>query len=273
MNPKGEKNRERQTSVSTNPIFLSVGRWQGGKKMKSVLSRIPTYHDFAPSRFVRKLSMVAGWCCVLMIPFLIASVAGTWISVNAHETLIPRTGGIAVNVTTTGTCTLRRCHFLRVSTDGLIDEDISGSPSALTGVNGLDSTGSGVVWLIVVGILACPLSALLCWVHGWARVDDQRRSYVAAASLLFTLTISLIVSWIMYLGAKPTAKDGYSLAWAFFLDLANSFALLAITAVVLFDKPSGLFRLTKQFGSTPFLHFPPIHQRPNFLRAQGCRSR
>jgi amino acid transporter len=213
--------------------------------VRALLARIPTYHDLAPGRFARKMSMVAGWACLVLVPLAIAAVAGTWLAVDAQQTLYPSRGD-PVNVTTTGTCSLKRCVFHRVSPDGLIDERVSGSPSSLTGVNGLDSNASGVVWLLVSAILGLPVAAVVCWVHGWARVNDQRRSYIAAASILFSVVLSLVISWILYLGAKPTAKDGYTVGWALWVDLFITGAALAILVVVLFDKPFGLLRLTKQ---------------------------
>lgn len=209
-----------------------------------VLRVVPSVHDFAPARFVRKISMVVGWATLVLFVLMVAAVAShAWLRVdNTREVVLDR--GAVVNLTTRGTCSLTRCDFRRNSTASLVVEHVAGDPAELTGVAALTALGRGVLWVHVVQIVLVPATAALCFVHGWSRLTSQIRSYALAAGACLAQWVLATIAYALYLAAKPTSGDdaaGAALGSSFWLCLANSFLWLAALVATLVDKPVGLF--------------------------------
>ena len=223
-----------------------------------LLRVVPSVHDFAPGRFVRKLSMVVGWCAVAMFVLMVAAVGShAWLRVdNTREVVLER--GAVVNLTTRGACSLTRCDFRRNSSASLVVERVAGDPAELTGVAALTALGRGVLWVHVVQIVLVPATAALCFVHGWSRLASQVRSYVLAAGACLAHWVLATVAYALYLAARPTSGDdaaGAALGSSFWLCFANSFLWLAMLVATILDKPAGLFEYRRK-SSDGFVAYP-----------------
>lgn len=213
---------------------------------KAILANVPAPHDFLPSRFARKLSMAAGWATLALIVVLITDVSlRTWLTAHAIESATMPRGGVVVNVSITGTCSLRWCRFHRESAAFGIDEDVEGTPGDLTGDTKLNKYGAATQTVLVLLIVLAPVVALVCFYHGWGRIKDQRASYIAAFSAVLANVLLSMVAWVVYCSGVPRG-GGYSVGDAFWLLFVVFFVYLALAVVVGFDKPSGLVRLTKE---------------------------
>lgn len=220
-----------------------------------LLRVVPSVHDFAPGRFVRKVSMVAGWGALLMVVLTIAAVASrAWLRVDNTRAVVLERGAV-VNLTTRGACSLTRCDFRRNSSASLVVEHVAGDPAALTGVAQLSALGRGVRAVLVAQILLAPVGAALAFVHGWSRLASQVRSYALAAGAALAQWVLATVAYALYLAARPTSGDdaaGAALGSSFWLCFANSFLWLALLVATVVDKPAGLFEYHfRRGGSSP----------------------
>lgn len=204
---------------------------------------VPKWQDTVyPSRWSRRLPMIAGWMmfvpCALLIFISICSTH--WAVFDFTEYQEPRspfrlTSSEAADyvLRTAGHCSLFVCYVHKSSP--LVDVSDT-----------LTMSGRGILafWLLLAMVITFPITTYLSWLHGWSKLANQRTSYIlSATAVLITLVITQI-SWTLAMTGKPDQLNA-SVGWAFWLCFVAFLFHIVALVLILCSKPTGLIRITK----------------------------
>ena len=176
-----------------------------------MLLMLPAPKDFIlPSRYPRKLSMVAGWLYIgVFILGIVCVSSNKWATVDSESTIDLGYKGVA-EVRTTGYYNLRRFSLTIDTTlnNNVIHSIESGKISTVPDNKNIGPCSNFIfAWLVINIILSVP-QCLITLYHGWARLNPKV-TYVVTCTVALIFSLFLATGFVVKKKKKAITKSHF----------------------------------------------------------------